>query len=167
MNFSLSQDYPVSLDVLWPVYGHPVYLEAKYRALGAQRIDVQDAFTDENEICVRLERTISPDLDRVPEWARRMVARDYVMRHENHCRRTSPQHSDVSLRITPLGSPVNISARGTFGEVRTGQTRLALVFEVQCSLPLVGRKVAEIFAGKIREALVEDHEFTLAYIGQR
>lgn len=166
MKFSLAQDFPVGLDVLWPVYGAPAYLEAKYRALGAHRIDIKEAVTDAQSISVLLERTIAPDLKGVPDWARKLVGRDYVMRHENRCRRLSPQTSSVHLSITPLGSPVSINARGSLNEAAAGQCRLALEFDVECSLPIVGKKVAELFAGKIREALQEDHDFTLEYIRQ-
>lgn len=166
VKFNLAQDFPVGLDVLWPVYGAPPYLEAKYRALGAHRIDIKEAVTDEQAIFVVLERTIAPDLKGVPDWARKLVGRDYVMRHENRCRRLSPQSSVVNLSITPLGSPVSINAKGSLNEVAPGQCRLALEFDVECSLPIVGKKVAELFAGKIREALQEDHDFTLDYIKQ-
>jgi hypothetical protein len=166
VKFNLAQDFPVGLDTLWPVYGSPPYLEAKYRTLGAHRIDIKEALTDEQAIFVVLERTIAPDLKGVPDWARKLVGRDYVMRHENRCRRLTASTSSVSLSITPLGSPVTIKAVGSLNEVATGQCRLALEFDVGCSLPLVGKKVAELFAGKIREALQEDHDFTLEYIRQ-
>lgn len=166
MKFSLAQDFPVGLDLLWPVYGSPAYLEAKYQALGARAVVIREAHTDASAIRVILERTIAPDLKGVPDWARKLVGRDYVMRHENRCQRRSLQAADVSLNIMPVGSPVEISARGSLNEVVAGQTRLALEFEVECSLPIVGRKVAELFAGKIREALQEDHDFTLEYIRQ-
>lgn len=166
VKFSLAQDYPVGLDVLWPVYGDPPYLDAKYRALGAHRIDIKEAVTDEQAIFVLLERTIAPDLQGVPDWARKLVGRDYVMRHESRCRRLSPQTSAVTLAITPVGSPVTITAQGSFNEISPGNTRLALEFEVKCTLPVVGKKVAELFGGKIREALQEDHDFTLTYISE-
>lgn len=164
VKFSLSQDFPVSLDVLWPVYGSPAYLEAKYKSLGSTNLRILDARTDAGSINVVLERTISPDLKSIPEWARKMVARDYVMRHENRCQRSSPTQASVSLGIKPLGSPVDIHGRGSLSEPVPGQTRLALEFDVECRIPLVGKKVAELFAAKIREALAEDHDFTLAYI---
>ncbi len=166
MKFNLAQDFPVGLDVLWPVYGAPPYLEAKYRALGAHRIDIKEATTDEQAIFVMLERTIAPDLKGVPDWARKLVGRDYVMRHENRCRRLTAHTAAVHLSITPLGSPVSIAAQGSLNEVAPGQCRLALEFDVECALPLIGKKVAELFAGKIREALREDHDFTLEYIRQ-
>lgn len=164
MKFSLTQDFPVSLDVLWPVYGAPAYLQAKYTALGARRIDIREAYTDATDIRVVLERTIAPDLNGVPDWARKLVGGEYVMRHENRCHRQGPQTSAVDLRITPVGSPVTISALGSLSEVAPGHCRLALAFEVRCSLPVIGKKVAELFGGKIREALQEDHDFTLGYI---
>lgn len=167
MKFILTQDFPVALDVLWPVYGHPDYLRAKYQALGAHEITIEEAHTDAAAIRVRLQRSIAPDLHNVPEWARKLVAHDYVMRHENDCRRESSQRAAVSLRIKPLGAPVDIHARGSLQEVNATQTRLQLEFDVQCTIPLLGKKVAEIFAGKIREALQEDFDFTLGYIRAR
>lgn len=164
MRFSLQQDFPFGIDALWPVYGAPAYLEAKYKALGAHSLRIQAAETTDEEIRVLLERTIAPDLKGVPDWARKMLGAEYVMRHENHCRR-SGMTAQVHLRITPVGAPVTIEARGSLGDI-SGRARLALDFQVECSIPLVGKKVAELFAGKIREALAEDYEFTRDYIGQ-
>ncbi len=166
MKFSLSQEFPFGIDALWPVYGDPTYLEAKYKALGAHSLKIVEAKTDQSEIGVLLERTIAPDLKGVPDWARKLVSRNYVMRHENRCRRTRPGHASVSLRITPIGAPVDIRGTGTLSEEVAGRTRLSLEFEVECSIPVVGKKVAELFAGKIREALAEDYEFTRDYIGR-
>ncbi|MFN3587691.1 MAG: DUF2505 domain-containing protein, partial [Moraxellaceae bacterium] len=166
MKFSLSQEYPVGLDVLWPVYGHPDYVRAKYLALGARRVTVEVAETTDAQIRVVLERVIAPDLDGVPDWARRLVGGEYVMRHESRCRRTAPGQSVVELLITPLGAPVTIRAEGSFNETAPGQTRLALDFEVTCSLPLVGGKVSALFAGQVREALLEDHAFPLGYLNR-
>lgn len=164
MRFSLQQDFPFGIDALWPVYGAPAYLEAKYKALGAHSLRIQVAETTDEEIRVVLERTIAPDLRGVPDWARKMLGAEYVMRHENHCRRTGTA-AQVHLRITPAGAPVTIEARGQLGD-RGERAHLALEFQVECSIPLVGKKVAELFAAKIREALAEDYDFTRDYVGR-
>ena len=166
MKFNLSHDFPVGMAALWPVYGSPDYLAAKYKALGSSNLRILEAITDEQRIRVVLERTITPDLKGVPDWARRLVVRDYTMRHENHCQRQGDALSRVNLRIIPVGAPVSISAAGSLSDVASGRSRLALDFDVTCSLPLVGRKVAEIFARKVHEALAEDHDFTVSYMQQ-
>ena len=165
MKFSFDQDFPQGLDVLWAVYALPDYLQAKYQALGSTNIRVLETLTTEQELWVLLERTIpATNINGIPDWARKLISRDYVMRHENRCRRTGPGPAVVELRITPVGSPVSITAQGSFSEPQPGHSRLALVFDVHCRIPLVGGKVEKLFAGKIREALMEDHDFTLEYI---
>lgn len=165
MKFSFDQDFPQGLDRLWAVYAQTDYLKAKYGALGSTHIRVLESVTTDKDLGVVLERTIpAADINGIPDWAKKLISRDYVMRHENRCKRTSPTHATVSLRITPVGSPVSISAQGTFSEPVAGHSRLALTFDVECKIPLVGGKVAELFAKKIREALAEDHDFTLGYI---
>lgn len=165
MKFNITQDFPQRLDVLWAVYAQPDYLQAKYNALGSTNVRVLESLTDEKSLSVVLERTIpSAGINGIPGWAQKLISRDYVMRHENRCRRTAPDHATVDLRITPVGSPVSISAHGSFSEPRAGHSRLALHFNVECKIPIVGSKVADLFAAKIREALQEDHDFTLAYV---
>lgn len=168
MKFSIDQDFPQGLDVLWAVYGEASYLQAKYHALGSVNIRVIESVTDDTDLRVVLERTIpATAINGIPDWARKLISRDYVMRHENRCKRSGPAHAAVDLCITPVGSPVSITAQGSFSEPAAGQSRLALVFDVHCRIPLVGGKVAELFAHKIREALTEDYEFTLGYVMAR
>jgi hypothetical protein len=166
VKFNLSHDFPVGLTALWSIYGNPNYLAAKYKALGSSDLRILQAITDEQRICVVLERTITPDLKGVPDWARRLVVRDYIMRHENHCLRQGDALSRVNLRIIPVGAPVSISAAGSLSDVAADRSRLALDFDVTCTLPLVGKKVAEIFARKVHDALAEDHDFTVSYMRQ-
>jgi hypothetical protein len=164
MKFSLSHDFPVSLDVLWPVYGDATYLEAKYKALGSTHLRILESVVTEKQINVVLERTVSANINGIPDWAQKMISHDYVMRHENHCERPTPHQALVSLHITPLGSPVNIHGRGSLSEPAPGKTHLALTFEVECRIPVLGKKIAGLFAEKIKEALNEDYEFTVGYI---
>lgn len=163
MKFSVQHAFPFGLDELWQVYGEPGYLEAKYTALGASGLLIDEAATNDEEIRVRLERTVTPDFRNVPDWARKMVARDYVVRHENRFIRQSGDRATFNLGITPIGSPINVKG---VGEIRTFQQKseFSVMFDIECRIPVVGKKVAEIFSGKVRESLLNDCDFTRAWV---
>lgn len=163
MKFSVEHFFPFTIDQLWPVYGEATYLTEKYKALGSSGLYIHESYTDTSTIRVVLERTITPDLHNVPDWVRKKIARDYVMRHENRCQRISAERVDFQLRIIPKGAPVSIMGNGSM--LQQGATTLFRAgFDVECSIPLVGKKVAEVFAGKVKEALAEDWAFTENYV---
>lgn len=163
MKFYVEHTFPFAIDDLWPVYGEPNYLAAKYKALGSSGLNIHESYTDAENIRVILERTITPDLHSIPDWVRKKLSRDYVMRHENRCQRISPERADFQLRIIPAGAPVSILGKGSMLQ-NNKETFFKAEFDVECSIPLVGKKVAEVFAGKVREALSEDWAFTCNYV---
>lgn len=164
MKFSLAQDFPAGMDSLWAVFSQADYPERKYAALGSTDFRLISFRAAAEHISVALERTVPAATERIPDWARRLVSRDYVMRHETQWRRIDGRRADAELDITPVGIPVSIRACGDIIEQSPVTTRMTLTFEVQCRVPLIGGKVAELFAGKIREAMAQDHAFTVRYL---
>lgn len=163
MKMNVQQELLFRLDELWPVYAEPGYLQAKYLALGASQLVIHEAHTDANELRVTLERLVEPDMQRVPDWARKLMSPHYTIRHQNRFVRESAELVRFNLGITPVGAPISVQGVGTIKEQK-GRSQFEVTFDVNCSIPLVGKKVAEIFSGKIREALLEDCEFTQAYV---
>ena len=164
MKFSLDQEFPAGMDSLWAVFSQQDYPGRKYAALGSTDFRMIAFSAAAERITVALERTIPAATESIPDWARKLVSRDYVMRHETRWRRIDRRRADAELDITPVGIPVSIRARGEITEQTPVSTCMTLNFEVQCRVPLIGRKVAELFAGKIREAMAQDHAFTVRYL---
>ena len=164
MKLVLNQDYPADLDRLWAVFGQTDYPERKYRALGATAVKMMRFRATPELIEVELERTWPVSADKLPSWARAYVGDEQTMRHHTLWRRVGPKEANAELRLTPEGVPVDVRGTASIAEIDPGKTRMTLRFDVRCRIPLVGAKVAKLFAQEIEEALTADHAYTLRYL---
>jgi hypothetical protein len=167
VKFSVRQDFPTTLDCLWAAFGHADYPQQKYRALGSTELRMLHFTATRNLIEVELARTVSVAAQALPAWARAFVAGEPRIHQQTRWRRVSPTQVDALLDFVPAGLPVEAHATGTVIEPVPGQTRMTLNFDVQSRLPVVGAKVARLFARQVQEALAADHAFTLKYLEQR
>ncbi|MGH8541129.1 MAG: DUF2505 domain-containing protein [Stenotrophobium sp.] len=165
MKLELHQEYPASLDRLWAVFGSPDYPPAKYKALGATSFEMKRFSATAGLIEADLVRKTPVNPEAVPEWALKFISAEQTVRHHTRWRRTSPTEVRAELHINPQGLPVNIAGTGTICEA-AGHTRMDLSFDIDCKIPLLGGKIAKLFAEQIRQALVDDHAFTLRYLKQ-
>ena len=70
------------------------------------------------------------------------------------------------MHIWPLGAPVRAQGSGFVIELPDKSTQLKLSVAVQCDVPAVGSRVAQIFANQMIRALEQDHNFTFGYLRQ-
>lgn len=166
VKLDIQQDYPAGLDRLWSVFAKPEYPEAKYRSLGATHFQMQRFDASETFIEIELERRAPVASDRIPDWARKFISAEQTVRQHTRWRRTRPGQVTAELNIVPVGLPVSVNGRGGIVERGPDQTRIQLQFEVDCRIPLVGGKIAKLFAEQIEQALAADHAFTLGYLKQ-
>lgn len=164
MKFSLSQDFPAGLDRLWAVFGRPDYPEKKYRSLGSSDIRVLLFRVDAEVIEVELERTTPVAWQTIPVWARALLSRRQVMHHRSRWQRVSPTWVEAVLDIAPVGRRVSAHGSGSIVQLTPDRTRMTLRFTVDSAIPVLGAKVARLYARQIREALRADHAFTLRYL---
>lgn len=164
MKFSLSQDFPAGLDRLWAVFGRPDYPEKKYRSLGSSDIRVLHFRVEAEVIEVELERTTPVAWQAIPVWARAFLSRRQVMRHRTRWQRVSPTWVEAILDIAPVGRRVSAHGTGSIVQLTPERTRMTLRFTVDSAIPVLGAKVARLYARQIREALRADHAFTLRYL---
>lgn len=157
------QDYPATLDTLWKVFGNPEYPEKKYRALGATQFRMLRSNVTSENIEIELERVTPVTLDKVPEWARKFVKPEQTMRHHTRWKRSGAQVQST-LSVVPVGVPVTVEGTGRIQQTGTDTTRVTLNFEVSCKIPLVGGKVAQLFAEQLKIALEADYAYTLQHL---
>lgn len=162
----VEQDFPASPDVLWSVFSDRDYPGAKYRALGATHFELARFSATADEISVELSRRIPIDLARIPGFARKIVGDEQTMRHETRWRRGADGAVTATLVITPVGRPVQIAGTARL-VARAGGARLSFDLDVTSDVPLIGGKIAKLFAEQIDAALAADHQFTLGYLAQK
>lgn len=167
MKFSLSQDFPAGLDRLWAVFGRPDYPEKKYRSLGSSDIRVLLFRVEADVIEVELERTTPVAWRTIPVWARAFLGRRQVMHHRSRWQRVSPTWVEAVLDIAPVGRRVSAHGTGSIVQLTPDLTRMTLRFTVDSGIPVLGARVARLYAKQVREALRADHAFTLRYLKEK
>jgi hypothetical protein len=164
LKFSLHQEFPASLDRLWTAIGRADYPRRKYRALGSTGVQVLRFVVTDDLIEVELERNVAVAAADLPAWARPFAAGKRTLRQRTRWQRVAPARIDAQLEITPSGLPVKARAAGTVVELAPQHALMSLDFTVECKLPVLGGRIARLFAGQVREAMQADHAFTLAYL---
>jgi hypothetical protein len=164
MKLVVVQDFPAPPSRLWEVFSDPSYLGEKYLALGAIHVDVQRFEASASSIEIVLTRRIPVDLARIPSFARSIVGQEQTMEHRTSWRRDPQDEIDGKLIITAVGRPVRIAGTARLLPAREGRSRLTLEFDVTSDVPLIGGKIAKLFAEQVEAALQADHRFTLGYL---
>ena len=171
MEFTITQDFPCALARLWTVFGQRRYPRQKYLALGATGLRLQRFNADSTRIEVALERDVALDARALPPWARPWAKPCQTLRHTSLWRRVGPARAEAELDVQPLGLPVRAHASGALEPLPGGGTRMTLRWRVRSPVPVLGRRLEQLFAAQLRAALEEDHRFTLDYLrraaGQR
>jgi hypothetical protein len=163
MEITVTQDFPAGLDRLWAAFGRSEYPKQKYLALGATAVRVRRFQATAMAIDVEVERDVPVDKSRLPPWTRLLARTEQTLQHRTTWRRVDPKHVTAELDILPLGLPVRAHGSGTIVESTLGTTRMVLTWQVHSVL---GKKIERVFADQIRDALDNDHAFTLQYLKQ-
>jgi Protein of unknown function (DUF2505) len=163
VSFELEHSCPADLDRLWATLGRPEHVECKYAALGSTNLRILAFDADEHVINVVLERQIRAPDGALPAWARPVFAGSQVLHHRTRWARVDARSASVELKIWPLGAPVRAYGHGAVIELSDGSTQMKMHVGVQCGVPIIGTRVAELFANQLKQALGQDHSFTLSY----
>jgi hypothetical protein len=160
----VDQDYPATIDRLWTVFSDPKYPGAKHAALGATHVEMAAFSASPREIAVDLCRRVPVDATKIPGFARKLLGEEQTMRQQTRWLRISPEEVRATLTITPVGRPLRIAGTARLTPLAGASSRLSFEFEVSSDVPLIGAKIAALFAGQMEAALKADHAFTLDYL---
>lgn len=160
MRVRISRDFPVGIDTLWTILAQPEFSRRKYVEAGSKDYRLLSFDANAESIVFSLERTVPAERAGVPDWAARLVPSDHVMRHETAWRRHRDRTADAVLAVVPVGIPVDIRGKGGLVELAPAMTRMSLQFDIVCKVPLLGRKIAELFAARVHEGMEHDLDFT-------
>jgi hypothetical protein len=164
VNFEIAQDFPASLARLWEALGRRDYVDQKYIALGSTSLQVKQFDSSPQRIEVRLERTLGIEASGLPAWARWLSGRPQRLTHHTCWTRAGAKQVDVELRVSTQDHAVDADATGSVIELDSGRTRMRLSVTVNCSVPALGRQIAKVFADQMKQALEQDHAFTVRYL---
>jgi len=164
VNFEIAQDFPAGLARLWEALGRRDYVDRKYIALGSTSVHVKQFDSGPQRIEVRLERTLGIEASGLPAWARWLSGRPQRLTHHTCWTRVGAKRVDVELRVSTQDHAVDADATGSVIELDAGRTRMRLSVAVTCSVPVAGGQIAKVFADQMKQALEQDHAFTVRYL---
>jgi len=164
VNFEIAQDFPASLARLWEALGRRDYVERKYVALGSTSLQIKQFDSSPQRIEVRLERTLANAASGLPAWARWLSGQPQRLTHHTCWNRAGAKQVDVDLRVSTQDHAVDAHATGSVIELDSGRTRMRLRVAVECSVPAIGGRIANLFANQMKHALEQDHSFTVRYL---
>jgi len=162
--FQLKHSFPAGLGRLWAALGRRHYVESKYLALGSTDLLILEFDVSEHVINVVVERCVRTGGNAVPAWARPLFSGAHVLHHHTRWTRIDERRAGVELEIWPLRTPVRGHGDGAVVELSAQSTQMKLDITVQCGVPAIGTQVAQLFAVQMKQALRQDHRFTLSYL---
>lgn len=164
VDFEIAQDFPAGLSRLWEALGRRDYVERKYAALRSTSLRIRQFDSSAQRIEVRLERTQRVEPNRLPAWALWLSGPQLRLDHHSCWTRVGAREAAVELRVSTSGHVVRAHATGSVIELDRGHTRMRLHVTVECSLPVIGRRIADLFADQMKQAFEQDHAFTVRYL---
>lgn len=164
VSFHLNQSFPARLGGLWTALGRRHYVESKYFALGSTDLCVFEFDVGERVINVVVERCIRTAGNAVPVWARPFFSGTHVLHQHTRWTRVDERSAGVELEIWPVGKPIRARGDGAVVESSAQSTQMKLHMTVLCAIPAIGTQVAQLFADQLKQALWQDHRFTLSYL---
>jgi hypothetical protein len=164
VTFELEQDFPADLTNLWRALGQRDYVESKYRGLGSRDLQIIRLDSGPDRIEVELERDIRIASADVPSWARWLFAGRRRLRHRSRWLRREGGRVHADIEVSSPGQPVRAVGTGELVEVGPELSRMSLRFRVECDVPVMGPKIAGLFAKLVERALEVDHDFTVRYL---
>lgn len=159
--------YPLPVDAMYALFTERTFFEERYRLSG----DLTEFIHfgpegDRFRIDVRRHVQLKPGTQ-VPALARRFVREKYVL----HTRldwdnRPGLATRTGNYRFEVEGVPVHVTGTMRLAPQGNGSSNHVDV-TVDCSVPLVGGKIAEMVGERVEATLGRDYQSTLAYLHRR
>lgn len=155
MKITKTYTYKQSVDEIAAAYLDKGFLEAKFEAIGSRKIDVSIAAHDGDEFEVNISREVATEVPRalksfINPWNKAGQIEKW----------TGSDGGPYSATIEFLteGVPVTVSAVVKLSKKGAGCEYIATT-NIECSIPLVGKKLAQFVAKVSAEALDDEYAF--------
>lgn len=157
MELSATHTYQHPVDAVFAVLTDFDAMKAKYESLGQTDVElVRRDHADDGSVTVVTKRVVPLDL---PGFAKKVLSpRQTVVQTDEWSAPNAKGARDGTFSVEAKGSPVKV--RGTLRLAPKGATGCTNTTHVtiECKVPLIGGKIAELVAGDTRKAI--DHEQT-------
>ena len=167
MKVMVDREFPVGVDRLYEILTSKAYFEQRFEWGKVNDYRFQ-AFQETGEgLLIQIVQPIQIRTDKVPSFARRLLPSQADLLTEFLWQATGRAGCYQARYRFQLGNvPLKISGTMVLNADGESQSIQQTQVEITSSVPLVGRKLVDLVAPKIDDALAGDYRHTLRYVEQ-
>ena len=155
MKIRQDHEYAHSTDAVFSLFTDRKEIKAKQKALGARDIRVVECYTDADGAVVRLVRVLPAE---VPGLLSKFLQPWNTVEQSERWRRLDGGEYEADLGIEIANVPVTVSGTLELEPVEGGCINHVRV-TIDCSIPFVGKKLAEFVAKDCARIIADEYEY--------
>ncbi len=154
MDITVKHPYPKGVEEVFQFFHDPGKVIAKLQAIGGSDVKITESSGDDVRFSITTERTIDAD---VPSMLKSVLNPQSTVTQKEIWEKLSDGSRKCQLAVDLSGVPVTIS--GSIHLQPEGDACAANVaIKVNCSIPFVGKKVAEFVGNDIKKSADQEYE---------
>jgi uncharacterized protein YndB with AHSA1/START domain len=159
MDIQAKHTYKQPIDTVFSAFGNPEAITQRLEAMGARNINLVTCELSETGLVVHQEREVPTD---VPGVLKKVLGEwNHVVQKETWVKKDDGCHCDILVKLE--GVPVTIE--GTLFLHPEGEGCVNEIdLKINCSIPLIGGKLAKFVGHNVIEGMQEEFEFITAHL---
>jgi len=166
MKLAQTRTYPISAEQLLSLLTSREFYVGRYDILAVNDYCFEQCEQTEQGFVVHIKRNMPINTDRIPGFARRFVGDTAELSTKFVWENEGPSPYVGRYSVTMAGAPVTIEGVVRIAEQSVGSCEQHIALTIDCSVPLVGKKLAALLAQRVEVVLEDDYQATLRYIKQ-
>jgi hypothetical protein len=155
MKMTITYSYEQSVDEIAASFLDADFLSAKLEAVGSRDIDISVEGISDTEFQVTVSREVPADVPRalksfISPWNKAVQTEKW------NGADGGPYHADIA--VDSKGVPADMSSTVDLKADGEG-CECTIVTDIDCSVPLVGKKLAQFIAKAVEDSLDDEHAF--------
>ncbi|MBZ2187650.1 DUF2505 domain-containing protein [Alcanivorax sp. JB21] len=159
--------FPVSASALYSVLTCRAYYDARFAMSGVTDYGYEEEQMPDGALLIRLTRQMDVKSGKVPAFARRFIGRSAALISEFVWQPGTTQPFRAGFRFSMGSVPVTVAGSMTLSEDGAGHAQQDLEADITSSVPLLGRKLAQLVADQVDKGLASDSRATLRYLEEQ
>lgn len=162
MRIKENSDFDREPEALMALITDRDYFLRKYSNLGADRIEVEECVDDGDRFAITVRQRV-PQNTPLPGFIRRLVGDRIAITQTDIWQRSQRRgRIDIVVASAPVAIAVDLQLAP-----RPGGSRLALAFDIDARVPLLGGRVEQFLAGDIVQRMRDDLDETRRLLAER
>lgn len=162
-----TRQFPVSPSILYGVLTSRAYYDARFAMSGVVDYGYEEQQMPNGALLIRLTRHMEVTSAKVPAFARRFMGRSAALVSEFIWQPGALPPFQASFSFSMGNVPVSVVGSMTLSADDAGLAHQRLEANITSSVPLLGRKLAQLVADQVDKGLASDSRATLRYLEEQ